>query len=234
MTLGNVNDLSISEKVAHELREAIQTGALEPGERLVERKLAERLGVSHIPVREALTKLADEGLVDRAPRRGARVAELSAEELDEISSLRTVLEQFVAARVQQRWNPRFEARLKKIVDGMITAAQRGDVDAMFALDRRFHEALWEMADHRTLSSIAAQLRGRINGFLRAANGALGGDELVAHAMSHSALIEAIAGGDAEAAAHATARHIEIAAERLTPAGGGEGAGGTSDAGGDAG
>lgn len=216
MTLGNVNDLSISEKVAHELREAIQSGSLEPGERLVERKLAERLGVSHIPVREALAKLSDEGLVDRAPRRGARVAALSAEELDEISSLRTVLEQFVATRVQQRWNPKFDTKLRKIVDSMTASAQRGDVDSMFALDRRFHEALWEMADHQTLTSIASQLRGRINGFLRAANGALAADELVTHAMSHSEIIDSIASGDQAAATAAMARHIEIAAERLTP------------------
>jgi len=214
MVLHNVVDQNISDKVASEVREAIQNGSFSPGERLVERTLAARLGVSHIPVREALAKLAEEGLVERTPRRGARVAALSQEELSEISSLRIVLEQFVCHRAQTKWNDKIESRLRKIVDSMITAAEAGDVDRMFALDRRFHEELWEIADHKLLLTIASQLRGRINGFLRAANGALTPDDLVAHAMSHNDLITALASGDPEQASKAMASHIEIAAERI--------------------
>lgn len=214
MALTSVADESISDKVANEVREAIQRGELSPGERLVERTLAARLGVSHIPVREALTRLAEEGLVERTPRRGARVAALTEEELFEISSLRIVLEQFVCDRVQSVWSEAIEARLQKIVAAMIAASERHDVDRMFALDRRFHEELWEIADHKLLLSIASQLRGRINGFLRAANGALAPDKLVAHAMSHNELISALASGDKEQAREAMAAHIEIAANRI--------------------
>src|SRR5690554_4517346 len=139
MALTSVADESISDKVANEVREAIQRGELSPGERLVERTLAARLGVSHIPVREALTRLAEEGLVERTPRRGARVAALTEEELFEISSLRIVLEQFVCDRVQSVWSDAIEARLQKIVAAMIAASERHDVDRMFALDRKFHE-----------------------------------------------------------------------------------------------
>ena len=101
MTFGIVVTQSMSEQIAQELRNAIQDGELKPGERLVERALAIRMGVSHIPIREALGRLAEEGLVERTPRRGARVAALSEQELREISSLRIVLEQFVAVRVQK-------------------------------------------------------------------------------------------------------------------------------------
>ena len=214
MVLANVAGANISDRVADELREAIQSGALEPGERLVERKLAERLGVSHIPVREALAKLAEEGIVERTPRRGARVAALSDDELTEISSLRIVLEQFVVARAQERWTPQAEKKLHSIVDSMVSAATKGDVEQMFALDRRFHETLWTLADHQVLLGVASQLRSRINGFLRAANGALENDELIAHAASHTEIIEALASGSPEQARDAMARHIEIAAERI--------------------
>ena len=214
MALANVAGANISDRIADELREAISTGDLEPGERLVERKLAERLGVSHIPVREALAKLAEEGLVERTPRRGARVAALTDDELGEISSLRIVLEQFVVVRAQERWTPKAEKTLRGIVDSMVAAATRGDVEQMFALDRRFHETLWELAEHQVLLGVASQLRSRINGFLRAANSALENDGLIAHAASHTEIVDALASGSPDAARESMARHIEIAADRI--------------------
>ncbi len=214
MTFGSVVTQSVSEQIAQQLRDAIQAGELKPGERLVERTLASKLGVSHIPIREALSKLADEGLVDRTPRRGARVAALSEQELGEISSLRTVLEQFVALRVQAGWSDQSDTTLKDIVTSMVESSRAGDVPGMFDLDRKFHETLWELADHRMLMSTVAQLRGRINGFLRAANGALTPAELAAHAESHFDIIEAIASGDEGRVRAEVARHIELAAERI--------------------
>src|SRR5689334_8813336 len=98
-------DQRLADTVAERLREAIQSGHYPPGARLVERTLARQLSVSHIPIREALTRLEKEGIVVRHPRRGARVAELSPRLLDEISTLRAVLEGFVARRVQERWSP---------------------------------------------------------------------------------------------------------------------------------
>lgn len=214
MTIGTVSDRNISAKVADELRDAIQNGRLEPGERLVERKLADSLGVSHIPVREALAKLTEEGLVERTPRRGARVASLSEKEVTEITGLRIVLEQYVARSVQSTWTPKSDAALRRIVKQMVDAAEKSHLEALFALDRRFHETLWEMADNRTLLTIASQLRSRINGFLRAANAALAADELVAHARSHEALVDALASGDPATAEAAMAAHVEIAADRI--------------------
>lgn len=214
MALRAVPDKNLASGVTDEIRAAIQAGDLAPGERLVERKLADTLGVSHIPVREALAKLADEGLVERLPRRGARVATLTAADLEEISSLRTLLEQFVVVRVQRQWDERTETRLRKIVDSMVLAAQRGDTARMFDLDRKFHEQLWELADHRLLMGLAAQLRSRINGFLLAATRSLEPDERVAHAQSHGKLLAAIASGDAELARQAMADHIDTAARRI--------------------
>src|ERR1700754_17542 len=99
---------NLADKIADQLRETIQSGEYAPGERLVERRLAGELNVSHIPVRQALAPLTEEGLVERLPRRGARVAVIGLKELEELSSLRVVLEQFVVERVMQRWTPEAE------------------------------------------------------------------------------------------------------------------------------
>lgn len=205
---------NLSQKVFERVREAILSGELAPGSRLVERRLAEDLDVSHIPVREALARLADEGLVDRNARRGSWVASLTVEELEEISSLRVVLEQFVAVRVQERWSSEAEEQLRAIVGAMQSAAALGDVEELRHQDRVFHETLWELAEHATLIELAARLRGRINSVLRAATLALSRDELEAHAASHGELLDAIASGVPRRARRAMEVHITTATKRV--------------------
>lgn len=211
----SVSDQNIAEQVTDELRAAIHSGELAPGERLVERKLAERLGVSHIPVREALTRLAEERLITREPRRGARVAELTAQDLEEISSLRIVLEQFMAIRVQERWSEESAARLGAIIQAMSDAAP-GDIAEVLRQDRLFHETLAELAEHRFLDELSAQLRGRIAGFIQAANSALDPAEQEGHVRSHQQIVDAIASGDPEQARAVIAEHVTRAVERITP------------------
>lgn len=210
-----VSDQNIAEQVTDQLRAAIHAGELAPGERLVERKLAARLGVSHIPVREALTRLAEERLIIREPRRGARVAALTAQDLEEIASLRIVLEQFMALRVQERWTATSAQRLQSIIDAM-EAAEVGDMAEVLRQDRAFHEALAELSEHRFLTEISGQLRGRITGFISAANAALPPAEQAEHVRSHREIMDAIAGGDPDRARAVIAEHVERAVERIRP------------------
>lgn len=212
--LGSIVDPNLSERVVDKLRESILSGEIAPGERLVERKLAAELGISHIPVREALAILTEERLVERQPRRGARVAVLSTKDLAEISSLRVVLEQFVAARVQERWTPSAEQKMRMIVVDMMHAAEEGDALRMFHFDRDFHQALWDMSDHTLLVDMTAKLRGRINRFLLDANSALEVEQLKEHAESHQGIIDALAGDDREHLRAVVAEHIEVAAKRI--------------------
>jgi DNA-binding GntR family transcriptional regulator len=205
--LSNLDGKNLADKVADELRAAIQEGRYEVGARLVERRLVAELGVSHVPIREALARLADEGLIERLPRRGSRVAGLSPKQLEELSSLRILLEGFVVTRVQERLTPQSEASVRKIVASMVEAARAGDVQRVSDLDQRFHERLWDLADHEMLSESVANLRGRINAFLRAATRALDAGELEQHAVSHADLLDAIAAGDAQAARDEMTRHI---------------------------
>ncbi|MDQ4215108.1 GntR family transcriptional regulator [Microbacterium capsulatum] len=218
-----VSDQNIAEQVADELRAAIHSGELMPGERLVERTLAKQLGVSHIPVREALTRLAEERLVVREPRRGARVAELTAQDLEEISSLRIVLEQFMAIRVQERWDDAAAQRLQGILTAM-DAAPIGDMAEVLRQDRAFHEALAELSGHRFVTELNAQLRGRIAGFIQAANAALPPAGQAEHVRSHRLIYDAIASGDPDAVRAVIAAHVTQAADRIAPLAGGRPAG----------
>jgi DNA-binding GntR family transcriptional regulator len=212
--LERLGDHSLSDRVADRIRTAIQAGVYPPGTKLVERTIAAQLGVSHIPVREALARLADEGIVLRIPRRGAWVAELTPVGLAEISSLRIVLEGFVVRRAQERRTPAAEERLRSIAGRMLDAADAGSVDALVALDQEFHGLLWELSDHSLLNEVAAQVRGRVAAFLRAATRSLPADELRAHAKTHVDIVDAIASGDPEQAQAEMARHIQVAASRI--------------------
>ena len=212
-------DRSLSDAVVDRLRAAIWSGVYAPGDRLVERRLAREFGISHIPLREALARLTEEGLVERLPRRGARVASLTPRMLEEVSSLRVVLEQFVVRRLKDRFTSEAHAELQVIVDQMVEAAEQHDLVRMHELDQQFHQRLWELTDHALLIELAAQMRSRTSHFYRAATASLGlgSDEVRRLADSHQQLLDIIASGDLRAAERAMQQHVEQAARRIADA-----------------
>ena len=207
-------DQSLPDAVVDRLRAAISSGMYAPGERLVERRLAQEFGISHIPLREALARLTEEGLVVRLPRRGARVASLTPRMMEEVSSVRVVLEQFVVRRLKGRFTPEAHAGLQAIVGQMTLAAEQRDLVGVHELDQQFHQRLWELTDNTLLVELAAQMRSRTSHFYRAAAAALAPDELRMHAHSHQELLDVIASGDQRAAERAMQRHVEDAAQRI--------------------
>jgi DNA-binding GntR family transcriptional regulator len=211
-----VHETPLAEQAATQIRDAILGGRYLPGARLVERRLATELGISHIPVREALARLSEEGLVERLPRRGARVAGLTRTELDELTSLRIVLEQFVVVRVQDHLSSRAEKELRALVDAMVKAASRGDAAQVFDLDRAFHARLWELTEHSVLIDVLSQLRSRLDVLLREATVRRPPSELKAHASAHARLLRAIVSRNPERAKAEMVAHIEDAAKRLGP------------------
>ena len=211
-------DQSLSDAVVDRIRAAIWSGVYAPGDRLVERRLAHEYGISHIPLREALARLTEEGLVEKLPRRGARVASLTPRMLEEVSSLRVVLEQFVVRRLKDRFTPEAHAELQAVVDQMVEAAEKHDLVRVHELDQQFHQRLWELTDHTLLVELAAQMRSRTSHFYRAAAASLGPDEVRRHADSHQQLLDVIASGDRRAAERAMQQHVEQAAQRIADAG----------------
>lgn len=213
-TLRPVAARNLSDEVADSLRESIRSGSLPPGTRLVERDIAARLGVSRIPVREAIQRLAEEGLVRKVAHRGTFVYSPSAAEIEQISSLRVVLERFVVERVMERWRSKHEAQLRRIVRRMRAAAAAHDMRQVYELDYEFHRTLWEIADHELLLEVISSLRARISRFLYEANSALTDTELDHHIASHDQLIDILKSGDQAQAQEEITRHVLGAKRRI--------------------
>lgn len=147
-----------SERAQAALREEILTGALAAGAHLGEVELADRLGVSRTPVREALSRLAAEGLVELHPHRGARVATFSEADLDDIFGVRTALEPRATALAAARATAADLDELDDLAGRMLAVGGPGpgqDLDALVALNRRFHARLLEIADTPALASALA-------------------------------------------------------------------------------
>ena len=214
MKLIPVEQRTLGDEAADRLRTAIRSGNLRPGERLVERDLAERLGMSRIPIREAIHRLAEEGLVRKLTHRGTFVYAPTLAEIEEISSLRVVLERFVVERVITNWTIVHEARLQQVVEYMRNAAANKDVHGVSDQDYLFHRVLWEIADHRLLLEVVASLGARINRFLHEANGILTAEQLDAHVVAHEQLIKVLQRGDALRAQDEMTQHVLSAKSRI--------------------
>ncbi len=133
-----------------ELREAIVMGDIGPGTSLPLERLAKVLGMSISPVREALRKLESQGLVEATPYRGARVSEISADEMADIYEAREALEVLAARRAAQRFGDRERERLGTILDDLGEAYSRGDVRSIVRGNSLFHAALAEISGSHTL------------------------------------------------------------------------------------
>jgi DNA-binding GntR family transcriptional regulator len=133
--------LSLGERAYRRLRDGIVQGALQPGSRISERSMAQALGISAQPVREALRRLEQDGMVVTLPRRGTVVAEIGPERLAELGRIRAALEGVAAALAAERMSGEDLAALAGIVRGMRTATAAGDPEALAELNERFHAIL---------------------------------------------------------------------------------------------
>lgn len=142
---------SLVELATSRLRGEILSGALEPGERLVEEILSQRFRISRAPLREAMRLLAEQGLVEHLPRRGVRVTTYSDRDFDELFAVRDALERFAVSLVQGRRPEEPDiAPLEKAMTGLRLAAEEGDRLAASNAHRAFHLALVALADSRQL------------------------------------------------------------------------------------
>ncbi|MCB0065050.1 MAG: GntR family transcriptional regulator [Caldilineaceae bacterium] len=214
LDLAPVEQRTLSDEAAHRLRTAIRNGVLRPGMRLVERDLAERLGMSRIPVREAIQRLLEEGLVEKSPHRGTFVYAPTKQEIEEISSMRTVLERFVVERVMEHWTEEIEVQLREIVRAMRQAAKEGDWQQIHECDYLFHSTLWSVANHTLLLEVVSGLRSRINRFLFEVSGALPTTDMDQHINSHDQLIDVLKAGNVANAQREMTAHVLIATKRI--------------------
>ena len=157
--LERVPKATLRAHIVERLRVAILAGDIPPGAPLVETALSERFDVSRGPLREALRQLIEEGLVVTVPYTGTHVAELSVEDVQEIYSLRTVLETFAFEQVWPRRDDRFRAELKRRNDALIASIDAGDDRASILTELEFHGLVYEASGHKLLQRAWHGLRG---------------------------------------------------------------------------
>ena len=150
--LHRVHALNLRDHIEHQMREAILTGKFKPGERLVETPIADQLGVSRAPVREVLLALEREGLVVNIPKRGSFVIDFDDKDVEEIYSLRLLLEIGALRRAVNRFSADDLVEMQKLVDclGELTTTGNNVPDEVVEIDLVFHEHLVRAADHNRL------------------------------------------------------------------------------------
>ena len=196
MTIALMQANSLPMLVQQELERMILTGELASGGKLNEASIADRLGVSRGPVREAFRALEESGLVRLEKNRGVFVREIAVEEADEIYELRAVLDEFAGRTLAQRATPVQLAELRALVERMGPAADARDVDLYYRLNFEFHDRL--VAVRRTLPSCCETISlwlVKVLSLFRRASLAQGGI-LPLSTREHRGIVEHIAKGDA--------------------------------------
>lgn len=159
------NRRSLSEDVVDLLRAALVRGAFAPGQHLNEAGLAEKLGVSRGPIREAFVELEREGLLTLERHRGARVTRLSQTDIDEIYELRKALERLAVERAVRYATADDFAALADVVEQLRRAVEATDLHGVVALDVRFHDLIYVAAHHSRLYLSWSKVRPQIETFL---------------------------------------------------------------------
>ena len=150
--------LPLRDVVFQTLRQAILRGELEPGERLMEIHLADRLGVSRTPIREAIRKLELEGLVVMIPRRGAIVASITEKDLKDVLEVRRTLEVMAAEIACDRITPELLDELAEAGEEFRKLKDSDDYTSLAAADVKFHDIIYAATDNQRLISILNNLR----------------------------------------------------------------------------
>ena len=204
--------MRLSQPLVETIEEEIVTRRLMPGMRLDETELAHRFAVSRTPIREALIQLSSAGLVELRPRRGAIVAQVSAQQLMEMFDVMAELEAH-CGRLAARRSTAEEQRLLLAAHEDCTSAADGlDPDRYFYLNERFHQTLYGMSHNRFLEEQVRHLQRRLRPYRRLQ---LRVRQRVAHSFEeHRAIVEAILSGDEALAAERLRSHIRIQEERF--------------------
>ena len=202
----------LSERLRESIEEEIATGRLLPGTRLDEVDLATRFGVSRTPIREALSLLLGEGLVENRPRRGTVVAHITTQRLIEMFELMAELEAMCARLAIRRMSDDEFAAIRSAHDACRVASEALDADAYFYANERFHYAIYTAAHNSFLFEQASTLQRKLRPYrrlqLRVRN------RLQRSFAEHEAIIDAMGAGDTERAMANVRAHVLVQGERF--------------------
>jgi phosphonate utilization transcriptional regulator len=207
-----VKSSSLPMLVQQELERSILAGDLPAGSKLNEAAIADRLGISRGPVREAFRALEESGLVRLEKNRGVFVRQIPVEEADEIYELRAVLDEFVGRRLAQAATKEQVRELHERVDRMQQAAATGDVDAYLATNVDFHDRMVELAGNSKLLVTYRRLVNELHLYRRASLAQ--GGALPVSTREHRDIVDKIAAGQPAAAGRALHEHVMASRERM--------------------
>jgi DNA-binding GntR family transcriptional regulator len=198
--------------VYEELRDLILRGEIKPGTRMMEIELAEDMGVSRTPIREAIRKLEKEGLVTIEPRRGAYVSDVSVKDMVDILEVRATLEGLAAFLAAQRMTKEEKMELLETSQKFNEALNQGDMAAMIKIDTKFHHLVFAAGRNKHLMQMVEALQELVlrfryiyyKDFKRA-------EEMPAE---HLRIYEAILSGDADKARESAFNHIDQLKEMI--------------------
>ena len=202
----------LREVVCETLRDAIRSGVLQPGERLMEMQLAEELGVSRTPVREAIRKLELEGYVIMIPRRGTYVASLSIRDINEVFEIRTTLDSLASGLAAERITDEELERMQRLLVAIGSYIEEGNMEKIVEADMEFHDILYQASRNTRLVGIIVNLRDQLTRYRRTSMAVPG--RLQETLAEHRRIVDAIAQGNVEEAQQAAEYHMEKSEQTL--------------------
>jgi DNA-binding GntR family transcriptional regulator len=210
--LSHVRDIPLGNIIRDEVLAAILRGEFRPGDRITEPTIASRLGVSRVPVREALRELEAMGLLESRKHAGMLVRQLSPRETAELYELRSVLDAYAGRIAGASADPALVALLEKRLAAMEAAAQRKDLMAYYEANVHFH---WDIMQACGNSQIIAIYQGAVQKLHLARLRNLSTDVGILNSLTeHHAMVDAIRAGQAELCAQLMANHVKAAGKRL--------------------
>ena len=197
---------SKKDRVVLAIREAIVSGKMQPGDAIVEGRVARQLGVGQPLVREALIDLEHQGFVQRVPYKGTSVTKLSPADVEQIQDLRIELESLVVERARARVTPADLKEIREIVESMRQAANKRDLARFNEHDLAFHRALWQRAGNRYLADALERAVVPLLTFFYLQSGHVS-ETHVKSVRDHEAIVEALVASDAAEARELTRRAL---------------------------
>ncbi len=205
----------LREIVFETMREAIINGQLRPGERLMEVQLAEEMGVSRTPVREAMRKLELEGFVVMVPRKGAYVAGISTKDITDVFEIRAALESLAAGLAVDRITEEELEELERLLVLVAECAAKDDLEKLIEVDTEFHDCLYRASRNDRLVQIVSNLREQIQRFRTTSLASPG--RMKETLEEHKKIVEAISERNVSLARELALEHIENAEDSILEA-----------------
>jgi len=206
-------------RIESELLKDISIGRIGPGDRMDETKLAARFDVSRTPVREALSRLAAQGVLAKSERKGLRVAEYSREEMAQMFEAMHEIEAICARLASQRLSLLARSNIEAAQAECVSAAEQGDLPRYLKANENLHFLIYQATENRYICDLASGFR-RKTGPFRAKKFS-SKDDLLASAAAHAVLIEKIFSADSEVAVQGMREHMNDSFMRVLAANGPE-------------